>query len=422
MAEFSDVASKVKPAEGIKLTDMLGLATQGLQYQKMQELYPELIAKAKAETEAAQLDTRKRRETIEPEITKVKSGAQKDLFNTYGTILGGYINDPRLKSGDPKKTVQALIEVKKSAINAGVPEDYLEAFIAPTMSIAAHNPRELPQHVSNIIQSNIGSQAQQNLQTPQYTTNAAGQIVGIKPLTGQMVTPGGGGAPAPAVQGGGNAPVAPSAPAAPAPRTNLNPTRAESGFVEKTAETLGADQDITIKNAVGANDRIAVFQNIKKLAPDAFTGTGAGRKELVAGVADALGISAYELEKVATEELSKNSALLQLTGGNTDAARSIAEIANPNKKMNEATIKKVANQMIGIEKMKLAKAEYMADAMDNPNAYGRKLQTFNKYADFRLFQEMTPDDVAKMKATMSESEIKNMSEKIKKARELGIIK
>lgn len=417
MAEFTDVASKVKPPEGIKLTDMMNLATQGLQYQKMQELYPELIAKAKAESEAAQLDTRKRRETIEPEILKVKSGTQKDLFGTYGTILGGYINDPRLKSGDPKKTVQALIEVKKSALNAGIPEDYLEAFIAPTMSIAAHNPRELPQHVSNIIQSGIGAQGQQNLQTPAYTTNAAGQIVGIKPISGQIVTPGGGGAVTPSVQGGGG-----NAPVAPAPALSANPSTAEAGFVNKGAETLAADKDITIKNAVGANDRIAVFQNIKKLAPDAFTGTGSGRKELVAGIADAIGINAYELEKVATEELSKNSALLQLTGGNTDAARSIAEIANPNKKMNEATIKKVANQMIGIEKMKLAKADYLADVMDNPNAYGRKLSTFNKYADFRLFQEMTSEDVAKMKATMSESEIKAMSEKIKKARELGIIK
>lgn len=419
MAEFTDVASKVRAPEGIKLTDMLSLATQGLQYQKMQELYPELIAKAKAESESAQLGVRKQRETLEPEITKVKSGTQKDLFGTYGTILGGYMNDPRIKSGDPKKTVQAMIEVRKSAINAGIPEDYLEAFISPTMSIAAHNPRELPQHVSNIIQSGLGASGQQNLQTPQYTTNAAGQIVGIKPISGQIVTPGGGGAmpsepvAQPNVPGGQPVVRQPSLP--------VNPSSAEAGFVNKGAETLAVDKDQTIKNAVGAGDRIAVFQNIKKLAPDAFTGTGSGRKELVAGVADALGISVYEMEKVATEELSKNSALLALTGGNTDAARAIAEIANPNKKMNEATIKKVANQMIGIENMKLAKASYLADVMDNPNAYGRKLATFNKYADFRLFQEMTPDDVAKMKAGMSESEIKNMSEKIKKAKELGII-
>lgn len=416
MAEFSDVASKVKPPEGIKLTDMMNLATQGLQYQKMQELYPEIIAKAKAESEAQQLDTRKKRETVDSEITKVKSGAQKDLFGTYGTILGGYMNDPRIKSGDPKKTVQALIEVKKSALNAGIPEDYLEAFIAPTMSIGAHNPRELPQHISNMIQTGVGSQGQQNLQTPQYTTNAAGQVIGIKPVSGQMVIPGGGGNAQPNVQGGGGQSVVSQ------PGLGVNPSTAEAGFVNKGMDTLAVDKDITIKNAVGAGDRIAVFQNIKKLAPEAFTGTGAGRKELVAGIADAIGINAYELEKVATEELSKNSALLALTGGNTDAARAIAEIANPNKKMNEATIKKVANQMIGIENMKLAKADYLADVMDNPNAYGRKLATFNKYADFRLFQEMTPDDVAKMKAGMSESEIKNMSEKIKKARELGIIK
>jgi hypothetical protein len=114
--------------------------------------------------------------------------------------------------------------------------------------------------------------------------------------------------------------------------------------------------------------------------------------------------------------------LLALAGGNTDAARGIAEMATPNAKMTKDAIQRVANQLIGVEKLKQAKADYLAPYLTNPAQYQQKLNEFQKFSDFRLFQEMSPDEVAKLKASMSEAERKAMSDKIKEARTLGIIR
>jgi hypothetical protein len=180
------------------------------------------------------------------------------------------------------------------------------------------------------------------------------------------------------------------------------------------------DWSRTQKAATEAQPRIAIFQNIKKFAPDAFTGTGGARKELAAGILNAVGISAYEAEKVSTEELSKNSALLALAGGNTDAARSLAEIANPNKKLNERAIKEISNQMIGIEKMNQAKAAFLSPVAQDSAAYQQKLNVFNQVADPRLFQEATPEDVARMKARMSKAEIADFGNRVKLLKQMGL--
>jgi hypothetical protein len=118
----------------------------------------------------------------------------------------------------------------------------------------------------------------------------------------------------------------------------------------------------------------------------------------------------------------KNSNLLSLAGGNTDAARLLAEAANPNKKMNEKAIKDVVGQLIGMENMKSAKAQYLGQYRNDPNAYIQKLADFNDVADSRLFQEMTREEVAKLKASMSPAEQKAMIDKIRKAKLLGVIK
>jgi hypothetical protein len=218
----------------------------------------------------------------------------------------------------------------------------------------------------------------------------------------------------------------PAAPAAMAPPV-VRP--AVTGQAPGVAQTLTANATIasddwstTSKDASTAQQRIMTLQKIRQLAPEAFTGVGGARKELVAGVANAIGISAYEAEKTATDELRKNSNLLSLAGGNTDAARMLAEAANPNTKMNEKAIKDVVGQLIGMENMKAAKAEFLGQYRGDPNAYIQKLAEFNNVADSRLFQEMTREEVAKLKASMSESEQKAMINKIRKAKQMGVIK
>jgi hypothetical protein len=188
------------------------------------------------------------------------------------------------------------------------------------------------------------------------------------------------------------------------------------------ATTANEDWSNTSKDASTAQQRIMTLQKIRQLAPEAFTGVGGQRKELVAGIANAIGIPAYEAEKTATDELMKNSNLLSLAGGNTDAARMLAEAANPNKKMNERAIKEVVGQLIGMENMKSAKAQYLGQYRNDPNAYIQKLADFNDVADSRLFQEMTREEVAKLKASMSPAEQKAMIDKIRKAKLLGVIK
>jgi len=72
--------------------------------------------------------------------------------------------------------------------------------------------------------------------------------------------------------------------------------------------------------------------------------------------------------------------------------------------------------------MKSAKAQYLGQYRSDPNAYIQKLAEFNDVADSRIFQEMTREEVAKLKASMSESEKKAMIDKIRKAKQMGVIK
>lgn len=202
--------------------------------------------------------------------------------------------------------------------------------------------------------------------------------------------------------------------------TGLGP--AQTALLGAGGTTIATDLATTVKDAAEAPSRVAIFQNIKKFAPDSFTGVGGQRKELAAGILNAIGIPAYEAEKVSTEELAKNSALLALAGGNTDAARALAEVATPNKKLNEKAILAIADQMIGIENMKVARANYLTPAQNDATQYGQRKLQFDQIADPRIFQEMTAQDVAKLKASMSAAEQAELTRKIRLARQMGIIR
>jgi len=228
------------------------------------------------------------------------------------------------------------------------------------------------------------------------------------PVGTKYIQPQGGGQPV--MQGQQRPPVV----------TNLAPQIASTLSANTTiANTDWAD---TYNASKEAQPRIAIFQNIKKIAPEGFTGVGAERKKLAAGILNAAGIDAYTAENTATDELAKNTRLLALAGGNTDAARAMAEIANPSGKMTLQAIKEVSDQMIGVERLKEKRAEYLGQFRNDPVKYQEKSQLFNQFADPRIFQEMTPEQVAKLKASMSKQDIADMSRKIQQAKMLGIIK
>jgi hypothetical protein len=100
----------------------------------------------------------------------------------------------------------------------------------------------------------------------------------------------------------------------------------------------------------------------------------------------------------------------------------LAEVATPNKKLDEKAILAIADQMIGIENMKIAKGNYLTPVQNDATQYGQRKLQFDQIADPRIFQEMTAQDVAKLKASMSAAEQAELTRKIRLARQMGIIR
>ena len=254
---------------------------------------------------------------------------------------------------------------------------------------------------------------------------AEGQFPGVPAGTPYLLGPqGSAGTPAPGSRPAPAGPAAgPGAAAPPVARPFVTgQAPGEASTLTANAATASADWATTSTDAGVAQQRIATLQKIRQLAPDAFTGVKGETKEFIAGFLNAIGIPAYEAEKTTTDQLRKNAKLLELAGGNTDAARALAEMANPNTKMTAQAIKEVVNQLIGIESMKAAKAKYLGQYRTFPDNYIKQLELFNNIADSRLFQEMTREEVAKMKASLSETELAELSRKIRVAKIMGVIK
>lgn len=421
MAEFfTNYPQAQKP---MSLGDMLNMASGVQQYQQAQQINPLALKKAQMEVEQAQQLNPLAVQKAQEEVSQAKIGTQekqfgfnekqaKGLFN----VIGGVMNDKRLE-GSKEDVVSALTEAKQRAAVTGASPVILEGVFAPLMNQAVTKPEAVKRSIASIIQQGMTPESQQTLQTPAVTTNAAGQLVAVNPLKNTVNVVGEGAAPA------APAGVTPQAMTRPqgAPMS-ANPSRAQTGLLERATETSAADWANTVADANTSQGRIAIYQNIKSLTPDAFTGVGGERKKFLSGLAQSVGIPLNELETSTTDELTKNAKLLALAGGNTDAARGIAEMATPNAKMTKEAIQRVANQLIGVEKLKQAKADFLAPYLTNPAQYQQKLNEFQKFSDFRLFQEMSADEVAKLKASMSPAEQKLMSEKIREARTLGIIR
>lgn len=363
-----------------------------------------------------------------------------DQVNAIAGRLTSLINNPviiaseRSPNAINKQELQDIIRKygQEQAVALGIPKDKAEQLIQPYLEQTA-NPAGVRQFLKDKLLSTLdqGSRvtAMQpsgvgvntgaggaTVQTGQFGPYQPGEILpGTAfeqqiPPTQQVVTPTGQTQLIGPLSQRGQQPMV----------TGLGP--AQTKLLESGAGVVGQDLVSTIAQAKEAPARIAIFQNIKKFAPESFTGVGGQRKELAAGILNAIGIPAYEQEKVNTEELAKNSALLALAGGNTDAARALAEVATPNKKLNEKAILAIADQMIGIENMGVARANFLTPVMDDAVKFGQRKLQFDQIADPRIFQEMTAEDVAKLKKSMSPAEQAEMTRKIRLARDMGIIK
>jgi hypothetical protein len=397
----------------LTIADMLDISGKTLELQKKKALLP-------SEIELGQSTARK----ATTEANKAQFGFTNDQGIVAQNEAARLLKDPRIEKAQNtpegrEGALRALDEVADTLKNKGLHDDVIKGMLGQYYTQALHDPTQIAPKIDQGLSAATGSATQRQQLTPQYTTNATGQIVGLTSGTNQISTPTEvpQGQPQGVPQGGAPSQIQGQF----TQRQSLNPTRAIAEMGNVAATNLSADFTATQQAASGAEPRIALFQNIKKLAPEAFTGVGGQRKELASGIAQAINLDIYQTEKMSTDELAKTSAMLSLAGGNTDMARQLAEAANPNKKMNEQAIKQIADQMIGMEKLNQAKYKFLQPVANDPAAYADRLQKFNQVNDFHIFQETTPEEVAKLKRSMSPDQQRAMGEKIKLARQLGLI-
>ena len=366
--------------------------------------------------------------------------ANEQVLGVAGRLTG-LINNPLIIAAEQnpneidkdKLTARVKRYADEQAVALGIPKEKADQLIGPYLEQAATNPAGLRQFLKDKLLATLDQGSRLTALQPSGVPISTGAQTGVV-QTGQF----GPYAPGAVLPGtlqdvqvpptteitnpltGEKRLIGPmSQRAAPALTTGLGP--AQTSLLGAGGTNISEDLKTTLADARDAQPRITIFQNIKKFAPDSFTGVGGQRKELAAGILNAIGIPAYEAEKISTEELAKNSALLALAGGNTDAARALAEVATPNKKLNEKAILAIADQMIGIEKMKLARANFLSPVQNDAAQFTQRQQQFNSLADPRLFQEMSREDVEKLRKSMSPAQQAEMSAKIKQAKQLGII-
>ena len=383
-------------------------------------------------------------ETFKTAATGAESAQMKFAGDQVLGVAGrltGLINNPLIIAAEQnpneidkdKLTARVKKYADEQAVALGIPKEKADQLIGPYLEQAATNPAGLRQFLKDKLLATLDQGSRLTALQPSGVPISTGAQTGVV-QTGQF----GPYAPGAVLPGtlqdvqvpptteitnpltGEKRLIGPmSQRAAPALTTGLGP--AQTSLLGAGGTNISEDLKTTLADARDAQPRITIFQNIKKFAPDSFTGVGGQRKELAAGILNAIGIPAYEAEKISTEELAKNSALLALAGGNTDAARALAEVATPNKKLNEKAILAIADQMIGIEKMKLARANFLSPVQNDAAQFTQRQQQFNSLADPRLFQEMSREDVEKLRKSMSPAQQAEMSAKIRQAKQLGII-
>ena len=444
------------------LGDLIGGISNIQNFQQQQQLMP-------LQLEKAQLELERQRQTQNPEIARIQSLSRQQLgiekpaitlqeqlaeqaltttekqkyeLNAQqqehmDTELGSVIPDPRVTnaSQDPEAAKEAILELRKRLTGRGLKETTVEAHLRPYLDLIEKKPSALSQALTNVVNRGQNAQqfAQANQAPTQVTTNTATNLVPVSPFQPNRPTQVFPQLPGPSTEEVAQEGNPYGLPVGTKYIPPVNARQANAPIVKELATSVTApieqantffktDWNKTVEEATQAVPRKAVLQNIKKLAPESFTGVGGARKELAVGVANALSIPYLEAEKTATDELRKNSTLLAIAGGNTDLARQMAEAANPNNKMNEQAIKNVVDQLIGVENMKTARFQYLSKFKNDPATYQQKSAEFTPFMDSRLYQEMSKQEVEKLKASMSPADRKEIGDKIREARRLGIIK
>jgi len=445
------------------LADMMNMASGVQQYQQAQQMNPLALQAKQLELQQRQLEYRKLQDTYGPDVARAIAESQRvgteaevaaktapSRISTATSQAAGAASEADIKR------VQALKEFQSNAARQLLglatkenitPQDITDS-MSKTLKDSGASEEAIKQSMAQIPKTGTPIELRQWLgRNGLQALEASAHIDRLYPAT-QMVSTGA--STVPTTTGSALAVQPPGQQIGQGIETQLPPTTTVAGLSGETTylgplsqrptgpvqagvgpattnlqanlgTTLGTDWATTSQKASEAPQKIAIYQNIKKLIPESYTGALAEKKQFVANLAQSIGIPYNELESASTDELAKNTKLLQLSGGNTDAARGLAELASPNTKMTKEGMLRVTNQLIGQEQFNGAKANFLQSAIGNPTAYQNKLLQWNNAADPRFFQEMSQEDAKKMMAAMTPAELTALRQKRAMAKQLGII-
>lgn len=361
------------------------------------------IARAQAESARTQTEAGVAAQTAGPRVSQAQSGAGSAAATMSADQLAAMrshvanaaqqmqtlLADPGL---DRKKVATSIAEslansdAPTSAYgqafqgmpDAGAPPEAFKQFIVQSLA----KNQALSAHLASIVPApafvNTGQQA-----VPVAAGNPA--LTGVAPGTPQgvpvqMQVP-----PTATTVGPGNQPayVGPTGPqgaqSAPIP-SGLAPGVAEG--VTGPVQVATRHYEGVQQAASAAPTRIAALQTIMQEAPAALTSGGDWRRRLLQQFS-----GVYELDtQTANDVMAKNLALLAGNAGNTDAARALAEMANPNSHMTKEAIAQTGAQLLGIERKNQAAAQFFTGTPTNDSSYAQKMVQWNRLADPRLFE------------------------------------
>jgi hypothetical protein len=204
MAEFNYLTNLAPQIQPMNIGGMLDLARGVQAYQQSLETNPLQVEKLQEEVKHARAQATKAQETLQSEITTSKAQSEKalteaqksslglsqDKYVAAAKIAGASATDPRLVNLINKKDTNGIVEylddLRPELERAGLTKSDAASSLAVLINQANKNPDLLIPALTTLSKRALAPSEAVGLVTPKTTTNAAGQIVAVNPVTGQL--------------------------------------------------------------------------------------------------------------------------------------------------------------------------------------------------------------------------------------------
>ena len=148
-----EISLGVKGPQAMSLSDLVGTATKTMEFQRLSELYPELIKKTQTEVAAAEFGLAERR------LAGITS-SMTALINNPLVVQA----EENPGSVDPQKLLSFVTQNGMNQAKAlGIPDDRAKVLLAPYLELATKNPGALRQFAKERLIAGLDTSARVNV-------------------------------------------------------------------------------------------------------------------------------------------------------------------------------------------------------------------------------------------------------------------